>query len=420
MTGGVTGPIAYLTGEYPRATDTFIQREVAALRRQGRDIRTFSIRRTGPDHIVGPEQRAEQAATFHVLAATASPHRFLAACFGALRRPARCLRALSLAWRTAPRGVRGRLYNLVYLAEAVTLAHAMRAAGIVHLHNHIAMASGTVAMLASALSGVPYSLTLHGPDIFFAPHHWRLDEKIARAAFVACISDFCRSQAMLFSKPADWDRLHIIHCGIDPSRYDGPPGGDGPVVFVGRLAAVKGVPLLLEAMDRVCAARPAARLVLAGDGPERAAIEAAARDLPHLGGAVRFTGYLSQAEIAELLGTASMLVLPSFAEGVPVVLMEAMAAGKPVVATQVGGVAELVRDGASGRIVPPGDADALHDAIIALLDDPGARARMGRAGRRTVTEAFATEAEAARLGALFDHALGGGDRPAKRPRGAAT
>jgi glycosyltransferase involved in cell wall biosynthesis len=228
MTNPLPGPIAYLTGEYPRATDTFIQREVAALRDLGFVIETCSIRRTGPEHIVGPEQQAEQGRTFHVLPATLGP-RGLIAQIKALRHPGRYLKTLALAWKTAPKGVRGRLYNLMYFAESVTLADHLRRRGVVHLHNHIAKASCTVAMLASALTGIPYSFTLHGPDIFFEPYHWRLDAKIERAAFVACISAFCRSQAMLFSDQRHWEKLHIVHCGVDPALYpgrDGPPGQD--------------------------------------------------------------------------------------------------------------------------------------------------------------------------------------------------
>ncbi len=407
----LAGPVAYLTGEYPRATDTFIQREVAALRDLGFDIETCSIRRTGPEHITGPEQKAEQAQTFHVLPALKSL-RGLAAQFRALRHPRAWCGALALAWRTAPRGLRGRLYALIYFAEAVVLADRMTARGVVHLHNHIAKASCTVAMLAARLSGIPYSFTLHGPDIFFEPHHWRLDVKIARAAFVVCISRFCRSQAMLFSDAAHWDKLHIVHCGVDPARYaDAPVPSGARLLFVGRLAAVKGVPVLLEAFSAARKKRPDLTLTLVGDGPDRAALEAAARDL---GPAVTFTGYRDQSGVAQALAQADALVLPSFAEGVPVVLMEAMAAGRPVVATQVGGVGELVVDGAAGRLVPPGDVTALSGAILEVLNHA---AQMGAQGRKAVAAEFDAAREAARLGILLCAypAAGHGTRPAVRP-----
>lgn len=394
----MTGPIAYLTGEYPRATDTFIQREVAALREAGFTILTASIRRTGTEHMVGPEQRAEQAGTFHVLEAVAHPRLVPAL----LSHPRRFLRALALAWRTAPRGVRGRAYNLIYLAEAAVLARWLRARGVVHLHNHIAKASSTVAMLAAEMAGIPWSFTLHGPDDLAEPAYWRLDEKIARAAFVACISDFARAQAMLHAPREAWGRLHVVHCGVDPARY-GPARevGVGRLLFVGRLAAVKGVPVLFEALAQLHEARPDVTLCLVGDGPERAALEAEAQALG-LTHALQFTGYRDADFVADALTRADVLVLPSFAEGVPVVLMEAMAARLPVVATSVAGVGELVEDTVSGFLVPPGNAAELARAILAALDAPP---QMGEAGRARVVADFDSRQEARRLGTLFEGPL---------------
>ena len=220
---------------------------------------------------------------------------------------------------------------------------------------------------------------------------------------------------LFFRAPAHWDKLRIVHCGIEPARYDGAPGGTGPILFVGRLAAVKGVPVLMEALEPICGKAPELKVSFIGDGPERPAIEAACKGFPHLSKVVTFHGYLGQEEVAKALGSASMLVLPSFAEGVPVVLMEAMAAGKPVVATNVGGVTELVRDGVSGRVLAPGDVDALRTAIDGLLNDAAARERMGAAGRETVTAEYDASEEAARLGILLVSAMSGAAHPAKRP-----
>lgn len=392
--------IAYLTGEYPRATDTFIQREVAALRNEGLEVLTCSIRRTGEDHLVGEEQRQEAARSFHVLPAVANPLAMARAELAMLPRLGRYFRALSLAWRTAPKGIKGRLYNLIYFTEALVLAHHLRKHGVQHLHNHIAKSSCTVAMLASELSGIPYSFTLHGPDIFFAPDHWRLDEKIARARFVACISAFCRSQAMFFSEQEHWDKLKIIHCGVEPDRYAPGERTGTRLLFVGRLAAVKGVPVLLEALAEARRTQPDLTLTLVGDGPDRAALEAQAAAMA-LSGAVRFVGYKSQSDVAALLASHDALVLPSFAEGVPVVLMEAMAARMPVIATAVGGVSELVEDGVTGCLVAPGDGAALRAAILRLMGESALRQRMGEAGRAKVSADFSAATEAARLARLF-------------------
>lgn len=392
--------VAYLTGSYPRVSHTFIAREIAGLRALGIEVRPCSIRRTEAAHVAGAEQVAAQAETFHILEAVRS-RAGLRALGSALRRPGRLARALGLAWRTAPKGVRGRAYNLIYLVEAVVLADHLRRIGAAHLHDHIAMASCTVAMLAAELADIPWSFTLHGPDVFYAPLHWRLDEKIRRADFVSCISHFARSQAMLFSDPAEWDKLRIVHCGVDPARYAAPqvPGADR-LLFVGRLAAVKGVPVLLEAFARLRVARPGATLTVVGDGPERAGLEAAVARAG-IAGAVTFRGNLSQDGVAEALRYADVLCVPSFAEGVPVVLMEAMAAGVPVVASAVGGIGELVRDGVTGRLVPPGDTTALVEAINAVLDGD-----FGGAGRAVVAEHFDSDREAARLAVLFTAAAG--------------
>ncbi|PSL19179.1 glycosyltransferase family 4 protein [Shimia abyssi] len=395
-------PIAYLTGEYPRATDTFIQREVAELRSHGREVLTCSVRRTGDAHMVGEEQKTEAANTFYILSA-ARPLHLMACHFGALlRAPGRYFKALWLAIRTSPGGIKALIFQLFYFAEAAVLAAHLRKNKVRHLHNHIAKSSCTVAMLTSEMSGIPFSFTLHGPDIFFAPDHWRLDEKIARARFVACISHFCRSQAMSFSAPKHWAKLHIIHCGVDPDKYlntEHPMGHN--LLFVGRLAPVKGLPILLRALEGLVEQFPDLHLTVIGDGPGRAALESqveAARLTKH----VSFAGYKSQSEVAEALVASDLFVLPSFAEGVPVVLMEAMAASRPVVTTHIAGVPELVTDGASGLLVSPGDPEALARAIAKIIGNPSRATAMGISGRAKVQSAFDVSKEALRLGALLD------------------
>lgn len=404
MSGTPSGPIAYLTGEYPRATDTFIQREIAALRVQGIEVETCSIRKTGPEHHVGSEQIEEFKRTFYVIATAKSPLRLVRCHLKALTQaPGRYFAALKLALATRPPGLKGLLYQLFYFVEAAVLADHLKRRSVRHLHNHIATATCTVAMLTSKMSGIPFSFTIHGPDIFFEPKHWRIDAKIAEARFVACISDFCRSQCMIFSDQKHWNKFNIIHCGIDPEKYQAETTTDLSVphlVFVGRLAGVKGVPVLLDALSQIKADMPDLRVTLIGDGPERADLEIRAQDLG-LGAVVSFAGYKSQDEVAETLASADALVLPSFAEGVPVTLMEAMASGLPVLATRVGGISELVEDGISGYLVPPGNVEALAARLRDLLSDPELRARMGAAGRAKVTADFNQQIEAGRLAQLI-------------------
>ena len=405
--------IAYLTGEYPAVSHTFILREVEALRALGLDVHTCAVRRTGPEHHRGPAEQEAARTTFYVLAASRNPLTLLAAQLAAITSPRQYFGALALAWRTAAPGWRALLYQLFYFAEATVLARHVKARGITRLHNHFAAASATVTMLTSQLTGIPFSFTLHGPADLQEPARWRLDEKIAQADFVACISHYARSQAMLHSDPAHWDRLRIIHCGVTPALYADRAGttAEAPatrLIFVGRLAAVKGLRVLIDALVMARRAVPDMTLTLVGDGGERAALEQAAAPL---GDAVRFTGYQSQSEVADLLAGSDALVLPSFAEGVPVVLMEAMASGKPVIATRITGVPELVEDGESGFLVAPGDTQALADALVRLHENRDQAPVMGAAGRRRVSAEFDIAQEAARLAKLFRGTAGDGPRP---------
>ena len=416
MTEPVLPPrIAYLTGWYPAVSLTFILREVLALRAEGLAVETCAIRRTAPREHRGPDEKAAAAETFYVLAAARDPRVLLGAIGAALARPGRLWRTLRLAVATCPAGLRAALYQMFYLIEAMILARHLRVRGITRIHNHFTGASCTVAMLAAGLTGIPFSFTLHGPADLVEPIQIHLRTKIAQADLVACISHFARSQAMLHSDPAHWGKLRIVHCGVNPDLYDRPDttGTVAPkgrhLVFVGRVAPVKGLRVLIEAVQMARAQEPDLRLTVVGDGPDRAALEGLAAPL---GSAVRFTGYLSQAEVAEVLASADAMVLPSFAEGVPVVLMEMLASGRPVIATQVAGVSELVEDGVTGRIVAPGDAAGLATALVAFARMPeGQRAAMGEAGRARVRAEFDIRHEAAWLARLFRGTDGGHLRP---------
>jgi glycosyltransferase involved in cell wall biosynthesis len=331
--------------------------------------------------------------------------------------PGRYFAGLRLALSMSPPGLVNLLYQLFYFAEAGVLSRHLRREGVSHLHNHFGNSSCSVAVLASTISGVPYSYTMHGPAIFFEPLRWRIDEKIARARFVSCISHFCRSQGMLFARPEHWSRMHIVHCGVVPSLYAPVrhEAGRKRILFVGRIEAIKGLPILLDSARRLRREHPELRITLVGDGGDRKWLEQRAEEMG-LGDVVEFTGYQSQAQVAEHLGRTDVFVLPSFAEGVPVVLMEAMCGAVPVVATQVAGVGELVEDGLSGYIVPPGDAATLTARIDALLRDVELRQRLGDAGRAKVLAEFDIRKETRWLhGIMQFYATGRGAQPGLRP-----
>jgi colanic acid/amylovoran biosynthesis glycosyltransferase len=397
--------IAYLTGEYPRATDTFIQREVITLREMGVDVQTFSIRRTGDEHMVGEEQKQERDRTFYIL--PSHPIKlFLVHLSLLLASPKRYLQTIKLAQETSQPGIKGAIYQLFYFLEAGILAQQIKIRQIPHLHNHIAEASGTVAMLAAEMGGFTYSFTLHGPYIFFKPYQWRLDEKIKRSLFVACISHYARSQGMIFAPPEKWQQMHIIHCGIDPNLFNvvthKEPGKH--LLFVGRLAAAKGLPILLESLATLQKKHPDIVLTVIGDGSERRQLEQLTAKLG-LTQNVNYVGYKSQLEVREYLQQTDIFVMSSFAEGIPVVLMEAMASGVPVVATQIAGVSELVEHSVNGYLVPPGDSIFLQENIEKLLNSSQVRAAFGTAGREKVERDFNIRHEVANLHQLMTNAL---------------
>ncbi|MEM1065302.1 MAG: glycosyltransferase [Pseudomonadota bacterium] len=403
--------VAYLTSEYPTVTHTFILREIAALRTLGFDVEACSIRRPGPTQLRGPAERAEAARTFYVIEAAMRLWPLIAAQAAFFRTPKRYLGALRTAWQMRAGGAKALLYQMFYFAEATVLARHLRAAGIDHLHNHFAMSSANVAVLAARIAGIPFSFTLHGPADLAEPERWRLGLKAAEATFVACISQYARSQLERYADEADWPKFRIVHCGVTPEDFDAPlpeNGAAAAFVFVGRLAPVKGVDVLLEAFARARQTVPRIQLTIIGDGPERVRLEAQAEPM---GDAVRFTGYLSQAEVAELLAEADGLVLASHAEGVPVVLMEAMAAGRAVIATDITGVPELVEDGVSGFLVPASDPVAFASRMAEVAQDPVLRQRLGAEGKARVRAAFDIRIEAARLGSLFAGTAGDTVRP---------
>jgi len=398
--------IAYMTGEYPRATDTFIQREVAALREAGVHVETLSIRKAPENENVGPETRAERAGTRYIL--PPCPWELFKShvklLFGS---PIRYFSALRTALFVRPAGLKALAWQLAYFAEAGLVARHIIDHQLSHLHNHFSNSSCSVAMLAAEMGGFTFSFTMHGPAEFFEPKYWRVDEKIRRALFVCCISHFCRSQAMVFAPQDKWNRLHIVHCGVDLNLFNNAKHTVGKnLLFVGRLAGVKGLPVLLESLALIKNIHPDVMLTVAGDGPDRAALERRATELG-LTQQVRFLGYQSQSQVRQLMAETDVFVMASFAEGVPVVLMEAMASGVPVVATRIAGVPELVEDGVSGFLVPPGDAQSLAEKTAELLSDPTLRQKFGKAGHAQVEKEFSIATESRRLVKILTEALAG-------------
>jgi glycosyltransferase involved in cell wall biosynthesis len=406
--GGAPMKIAYLINTYPRASHTFIRREVQALERQGHEIHRFAMRSERAS-LIDPADLAEDDRTEHVLQNGLGAVAGMALRWG-LARPKQLARAFAAAMRAGRRGAGqtpgtgGRLRQMVYLIEAAYIAQRCHALGIQHLHAHFGTNSAAVAMLAHLLGGPRYSFTVHGPEEFDAPLALMLDEKIRHAAFVVAISSFGRSQLYRWAALPDWKKLHVVHCGIEPAKFispSPPPVGGPHLVAIGRLAEQKGFSLLVEAMSLARAVHPDLHLTLVGDGPMRPEIEAliAANGLSQN---VTLAGWQDEAGVQAALANAQALILPSFAEGLPMVVMEAMAAGRPVIATAIAGVPELVVAGETGWIVPAGDPLALAEAIDTLArTPPQTLATMGQAARDRVFERHDSDVEAAKLAALM-------------------
>lgn len=394
--------VAYLVNQYPKVSHSFIRREIHALERQGVAVERYALRGWDGD-LADIEDHAERRRTRYVLERAALP--VLAAVLTTLvRAPGKFAAALALALRMSRRSDRPWFYHLIYFAEACRIARWLRETGAPHLHAHFGTNSAEVAMLAHAVGGPPYSFTVHGPEEFDRAAFLGLGEKIRRAAFVVGISSFTRSQLFRWVERSQWDKIEVVHCGLESGFYAGPapraPGGRR-LVCVGRLSEQKGHLLLLAAMRQVFNRGCTFDLVLVGDGELRCAVEELVSSFD-LARHVRITGWVGGTEVRTELEAARALVLPSFAEGLPVVIMEAMVLRRPVITTFVAGIPELVRPGENGWLVPAGDVDALVDAIIACIDADGdSLERMGELARERVLARHDVDIEAFKLVQLF-------------------
>jgi colanic acid/amylovoran biosynthesis glycosyltransferase len=394
----VTDRIAYLVSQYPALSHTFVEREIAALRELGVTVRTYSVRPADPAAPFPPATLAEVAGT-QVL--QGRPALLLAS-------PAALLAGVRLALRSGPRTVKGRIWQLLYLVEAVHLHRLLQRDGLTRLHVHHANNAADIARLVVAIGDRAarggadwrWSLAMHGPTEFLDPAGHDLPAKLASAAAVACISDYATRTALELAPQADRDRFGLVRMSAPADDYE-PAGAQrlarapGPlsVLFVGRLVPEKAPGLLLDAVRLLRERGVAVHAVIAGDGPLRQGLVArvAAEGLD-----VEIAGPVGQHDLPHRYAAADVFCLPSFAEGIPVVLMEAMLTELPVVTTTIAGIPELV-DADSGVLVPPGDVAAVADALQALAADPARRLELGRRGRATVLQRHGAAENAQRL-----------------------
>jgi glycosyltransferase involved in cell wall biosynthesis len=403
--------LAYVCSRYPSISHVFILREVLALRRAGIEIDPFTIRRDGDHELLTEVDREEDRRT-HVLV-PAPPLRLVVAHARAiLRSPARYLATFALALRLRGPGAKSLLWQVFYFGEAGLIWRECERRGIRHIHAHHANVGSDVALLASSLGGPgwSWSFTMHGSTEFFDVREHRLPQKVEHALFVVCVSRHGRSQLMTFVGPEHWDKLHVVHCGIDPDWFGAVDraGRDGAseILTVGRTVPVKGQALLVESLAELHRRGLATRLTIVGDGPQLPELRRLA-ERRGVAEHVEFVGPVGQDRLRSFYERADVFALPSFAEGVPIVLMEAMATGLPVVASRITGIPELVEEGVSGLLVVPGDGFDLTGALERLLrESPERRAEMGAAGRAKVVAEFDIERTARELLAVYGERIG--------------
>lgn len=387
--------VAYIVSHYPKVSHSFIRREILALEGRGQRILRVSMR-GWREHLVDPEDIREREKTLFVL--KAGKWSLLGALVGAVTQsPSRFFRAAWLAIGMMRGSDRPFLWHIVYLIEACWIAPHIRRYHIHHIHAHFGTNPTEVAALVAILTGSIYSFTVHGPEEFDKVFSVHLPAKIERAAFVVAISSYCRSQLLRITRHEEWSKIKTIHCGLDQEfcnlLEERPPVGN-KLVCVGRLNEQKGQILLVEAVAELVEEFPDLKLVLVGDGELRPVLEALIAQYS-LEGVISITGWATAAQVKQQLLSARALLLPSFAEGLPVVIMEAMAMQRPVLTTIIAGIPELVIDGETGWLFAAGAKEDLKSAVRSCLTTSTEKLqRMGYAARKRVLERHSADRQA--------------------------
>lgn len=382
--------VAYLVSQYPATSHTFIRREIAALRQRGLDIQTFSVRRPLPEEITSPVDHQEFENTWYVFPIV--PIAVLQSHLVAfIQAPISYLQTLALAFRHRVPGIRALFYAIFYFAEAIFLTQELKRRQIEHLHNHFAQAGAIVGLLASHYLKIKWSLTLHGLADFDYEAGQLLQSKVAAAQFVACVSHFGRAQAMRLVKPIYWPKLFVSRCGVDmanlPVHRSQEIHERLHVLCISRLSPEKGLVGLIDALAIAIKRGINLELRLVGEGGERTQIEQRIKKYGLQEHCFLF-GRASEQQVFKEFTSADIFVLTSFMEGLPVVLIEALALGVPVIAPRIAGIPEIIESGQSGLLFTPANWEELAEQLVQLSSDNQLRIHLATEGQRRVNNEF--------------------------------
>ena len=399
--------ILYLVNQYPKISHSFIRREIAALEALNISILRVSVRKT-EEEMVDPADLKELEST-RVILQSGGLVLLKSLLLILLSSPLKFLAALKLTIKMGQKSERGIIRHLAYLVEASLLRQWSLEEQISHVHAHFGTNSATVALLCYQLGGPTYSFTTHGPEEFDKVSDIALPEKIKRASFTVAISSYGQSQLYRWSDLQDWSKIKIVHCGLEKQFLATLPQPipDLPkLVCVGRLAPQKGQLLLIEAIHQLSLRGVACEMTLVGDGPMRSIIEELIQKY-QLTDCVKITGWANESQVQHHILQSRALVLPSFAEGLPVVIMEALALRRPVISTYIAGIPELVKPNVSGWLVPAGSLNDLVEVMEQVIKMPKEKLEeMGEKGYQDVLREHDIRKEAAKLAELFQSRLG--------------
>lgn len=400
--------IVYLVNQYPKVSHTFIRREILALETLGLNVMRLSVR-GWENELPDPVDEQERQKTRYLLRQGVGSLLW-SGMKVFMQRPATFLNTLFVALRMGVRADRAWPFHLIYLLEACKALEWLQQDNIEHFHAHFGGNSTEVAMLIRLLGGPPYSFTVHGPEEFDKPEFIHLGAKVKHSAFTVAITSYCRSQIFRWIPYSQWHKVQVVRCGIDAAFHENLPDtfpAEPRLVCIGRLCEQKGQLILLEAALKLKLKKISFSLVLAGDGEMRPEIE---RQIDAMGlrKHVQVTGWISSAQVREEILKSRAMVLPSFGEGLPVVIMEAMALRRPVISTYIAGIPELVQAGQNGFLCPAGDVDALALQMELCLTAPTETlVHMGFLAQQAVLAQHSVDIEAGRLAHLFSNSNSG-------------